>query len=102
MITKIRDLLEQNGLSLGRMISPNKRSPEGHFCVFNANIITRINGKVWWGDLDLTKEGEILKKIATETGEQLYVLCEMDCRFDTENDSVHTLIKKAVWSTKNK
>lgn len=84
---------------MGRMISAYKIAPDGCFCVFNANVITRNQNKVWYGDLNITREELKLKKIAQEIGEPLYVLREMDCRFDGEKDSIETLISKAVWST---
>ena len=37
------------------------------FTVFNANIITKY-GKAWYGDLDLTRDGQKLKEIAEEWG----------------------------------
>lgn len=83
----------------GRMISYSKLSPPGEKCVFNANIITKSNGKVWYGDINLTKEGKLLKEVADYIGEPLYVLRESDCRFRTENDPVDLLISRAVWNT---
>jgi hypothetical protein len=71
-------------LRLGRMISGSKRGPKGHVCVFNANICIKSKGKIWFGDLDLTADAEHLKSLAAETGEDLYVLREMDARFTNE------------------
>jgi hypothetical protein len=81
------------------MVSGSKIAPKGHKCVWNANIVTKSQGKVWFGDVDITKDGPVLKEIAAEAGEPLYVLREMDCRFETEKDSVDVLISKAVWNT---
>ncbi len=92
-------LFEKHRMYCGRLISGSKKAPEGHQCVWNANIITESQGKVWWGDIDITKEASKLKAIAAEAGEPLYVLREMDCRFNTEKDPVAVLISKAVWST---
>ena len=83
----------------GRMIAGSKRAPAGCICVWNANVITKSSGKVWFGDLNLTKEGKILKEIAKEVGETLYILRESDCRFDTEKDPIDLLISRAVWNT---
>lgn len=68
--------------------------------VFNANILTKENGKIWHGDLDITKDEEKLNSIAKLIGKKLYVLYEMDYRFDTENQNPKIAIKKAVWSSK--
>ena len=82
------------------MVSGSKRARKGQQCVWNANIVIKSQGKVWFGDLNITKEGDTLKVIAADIGEPIYVLREMDCRFETQSDPVETLIAKAVWSTK--
>lgn len=86
-------------LLCGRFIDAHKIAPPGNICVWNANIVTKSSGKVWFGDLNLTKEGNSLKEIAAEIGETLYILREKDCRFDTENDPIDLLISRAVWNT---
>lgn len=68
----------------GRMISGSKRGPEGHVCVFNANICTRKAGKIWFGDLDLTTDADELKRLAAERNEMIFVLRERDARFMNE------------------
>lgn len=68
----------------GRMISGTKRGPEGHECVFNANVCTKSAGKIWFGDLDLTDDANDLRRLAAEKNETVYVLREMDARFTTE------------------
>ena len=98
-IDEFNTLFEKHRWYCGRMISGGKKAPEGHKCVWNANIVTESKGKVWWGDVDITKDAPKLKAIAAEAGETLYVLREMDCRFNTEKDSVDVLINKAVWNT---
>jgi hypothetical protein len=93
------EIFRSKRLMVGRMISQTKSAPDGHKCVWNANIITKKSGKVWFGDLDLTKEGHLLTEIAEQIGEPLYVLRESDCRFGSENKPAEDLIKVAVWST---
>ncbi len=56
-------------------------------------------GKIWYGDVNLTKDYKVLKRIAECLNETLYILWEMDCRFGSENKPTSELIKKAVWST---
>ena len=80
---------EDAGLTLGRMIFGSKsgyweRHPD-NLVVFNANVVTKRGGKVWYGDLDVTREFEKLKDVADALGEDLYVLREMDARFENEN-----------------
>jgi hypothetical protein len=71
----------------GRMISGSKSgyrmSNPNNLAVFNANICTK-DAKVWWGDIDLTKSKFDLLQIAEAIGEEVYVLFEMDGRFENE------------------
>lgn len=72
----------------GRLVSGSKSSyrmnhPD-NFVIFNSNICTKI-GKIWCGDIDLTKSKQDLLDIAEATGEELYVLFEMDGRFENED-----------------
>jgi hypothetical protein len=66
------------------MISSSKTAPKGHICVFNANVLIRSKGKIWFGDLDLTADASELARLAREQGEDVYVLREKDARFMTE------------------
>lgn len=73
----------------GRMVSYSKgeylsRYPNNKV-IFNGNIFTKKLGKIWYGDIDLTKDESTLKLIAKRVGEDLYILREMDGRFDNEN-----------------
>jgi len=101
----INNLLEGNNLRMGRMLSYSKsqyREDNPHsVCYFNANIVTARDGKIWFGDLDLTKDGPMLKTIAKEVGQTIYILREMDCRFENEDKDGVNLINKAVWNTDN-
>lgn len=67
----------------GRMMAPHKFAPEGQTCVWNANLVTKEQGKIWYGDINLTTEGLYVADLAEELEETIYVLREMDCRFDT-------------------
>lgn len=101
--TEVAKIIEEQGLRNERMISGSKsgyhRINPDSFAVFNANIITKRNGKVWWGDLDIKVDGKKLKKAAEQAGTTLYVLREKDARFGSEKDKPKNLIKKAVWDT---
>lgn len=77
----------------GRMMSGSKRGPEGHVCVWNANLCTKDGGKFWFGDLDLTDDADDLKRLAAEKGCDIYVLRERDARFTTE---ANPLLENAV------
>lgn len=75
----------------GRMISGSKSGYTSvyvdHIPVFNANLVIESAGefkKIWHGDLDLTIDSTKLLKLSEKLGVQLYVLHEMDARFETE------------------
>jgi hypothetical protein len=63
---------------------------------FNCNIFTEEDGKIWYGDVDYTKEYTILEKIATKLDRNLYILKELDGRFDNENLDISQIKKKAL------
>ena len=97
------DLLNANGLTLGRMITDSKsqyvnNNPHS-VCCFNANICTANDGKIWFGDLDITKDAETLKAIAETSNEIIYVLRESDARFGSENVDPVILMQKSIWNT---
>ena len=100
---KIIELLHANGLEMGRIITDSKsgyvaNNPES-ICLFNSNICTENEGKVWFGDLDLTKDGETLKSVSEAINEVIYVLRETDARFGSENVETSELLSKAIWNT---
>ena len=87
----ITELFWNKGFYVGRMISGSKsgyreRNPENEI-YFNSNIFTLEEGKVWYGDLDITKDLSVLEEIAKTKGKDLYILSEMDGRFENENPS---------------
>ena len=89
----------KHGLEFGRMIAYSKSTyimnKKNHQAIFNANIITS-EGKIWWGDLDLTDDSDKLQAIADEIGKTLYILHEMDYRFNKENRPFEEVEKLAV------
>jgi len=96
----IYEIFMNHGLIVGRMIAGSKsgyteRYPD-NLVVFNANIIIESKGKIWHGDLDITKDYENLEKVAEVLEESLYILYEMDARFGTENDPIKKMMGKAV------
>lgn len=72
----------------GRMISGSKSGYLNHYpknlAVFNANICTKNEGKIWYGDIDLTLDREKLSELAKSLENEVYVLYEMDARFENE------------------
>lgn len=79
--------------SAGRMISGSKsgyrNSHPDNCAVFNANIIAKNSDgaeKVWFGDIDITLDEQALKSAALDAECELYVLREMDARFENESN----------------
>lgn len=103
-IDKIIKDLEIEGFNMARMISHSKSFYRKTFpynqVYFNANIFIH-NGKefekIWYGDLDITKDGYKLKEIAFNNNVIFYVLSEMEGRF--ENSNTQNVVSKAVWDT---
>lgn len=93
------DVLANHGFLINRMIAYNKstytRLNPRNRVFFNANIATR-EGKIWWGDLDITKDREKLQNVADELDTTLYILREMDYRFGTEKRPFHEVEELAV------
>ena len=88
------------GLNTGRMISFSKSSYRDKYpdneIYFNANIFVLGEGKIWYGDIDITKEKEQLENVAREIGKDLYILTEMDGRFGNENLDDSEIIRRSV------
>lgn len=78
-----------NHLMIGRMISGSKSGYNEDYpdnlVVFNANIVIESRGKIWHGDLDVTRDYERLEKVSEALEEPLYILREMDARFENED-----------------
>jgi len=71
----------------GKMISHSKSSyiqgnPE-NLVIFNSNVCID-EGKIWFGDIDITIEYDSLSDLAMEIDKTVYVLREMDGRFENE------------------
>ena len=88
-----------NNLQMGRIISGSPgaycKEHQGELVIFNANVITKKHGKIWYGDLNITLEFDNLKNIADQIGEDLYILMEGDARFGYEKQPINILISKA-------
>ena len=57
-----------------------------HKVAFNSNLCTKEYGKIWFGDIDATIDTAKLEKLADELKVSIYVLYEMDGRFEYESD----------------
>jgi hypothetical protein len=77
-------LATELGLPLGRLIAESKtgymrRHPQ-HAVIFNATIADSTGRRLWWGDVDLTIEEDILVQLAERVGLHLNVYYEGDSR----------------------
>ena len=78
-----KKILGISGRCFGSKSGYTIRYPK-NLAIFNANLCTKEDGKFWHGDIDLTKDEPIIKKLAAEINKTVYVLYEMDARFDNE------------------
>ena len=79
----IKECLGWNGAMISGSKSGYLQSYPNNVVVFNSNICTE-GGKVWYGDIDITKSKDSLIKLAEALDSTLYVLLEMDGRFENE------------------
>ena len=94
--TKVaREVLGFPGAMMSGSKSGYRQKYPNNLAIFNANICTE-NGKIWYGDMDCTKSENKLKELATKLGTKIYVLYEMDARFDNEEKP---RIERAVFVT---
>lgn len=84
---KAKEILGFSGRMIGGSKSAYFREHPKNEPVFNANVCV-ASGKIWYGDLDLSLEGdrEMLTRLADALGEPVYVLSELDGRFENEDN----------------
>ena len=102
-ILDIQKIFEAHNFFDGRMIGGSKTGYGAQYpddlIIYNANVLMKDMGKVWYGDLNLTKDYIVLKSIAHSLDTTLYILWESDGRFGEENKPIDELIEKSVWNT---
>ncbi len=96
--TNNSEVFSMSGFIQGRMISWSKsgyreKHPENEV-YFNASIFILSEGPTWYGDLDLTKDRQILQEISTKLGKSLYILRESDT-FDRDALTDSFIVKTA-------
>ena len=96
-MTKLEEALKNFPLHMGAMLGPSKSgyaySHKSDLVIFNANVCTKEFGKIWHGDLNVTESQEHLHKLADDAGVDIYVLNEMDARFQfEENPQLHKAV----------
>jgi hypothetical protein len=92
-------IMLKHGFEFSRMIAFSKSiyisERPNNQAVFNANVVTH-QGKIWWGDLDLTDDSEKLQQVANDLECNLYILREMRYRTGNENLPVDEIEELAV------
>ena len=83
----------------GAMLSGVKDSKRFPKAVWNANVCAKSFGKLWFGDLDLGNDETrtAITRLATFIDEPVYVLREMDARFDTEYEPKFDKAVERFW-----
>lgn len=69
---------------VGKVLSATKKIVTGGE-IFNANVCTD-KGKIWYGDVDYKRQAAKLQALANELKTKVYVLREMDARFESEDN----------------
>lgn len=80
---KASSILGMSGTMITNSKSAYREMYPENLSIFNANICTK-DEKIWWGDLDVTKSQNILGDLAYILNEDIYVLYELDGRFENE------------------
>jgi hypothetical protein len=80
------------GFPPGRMISGSKsgyvRNNPGCEAYFNARVCALGEGVIWWGDLDLAKDKEMLNEVSVKIEKKLYILREGDAWDGTTDEQI--------------
>jgi len=74
--------------NVGKMLSGSKsdysnRHPK-NIVFFNGNIFDKDGVKLWYGDIDLTKDASKLEQIAHLLDESIYVTAELPFRWEEQ------------------
>jgi len=97
----MEEIFYNEGLPKGRLIGHSKSQYREDYpdniVIFNANIFVLGDGKIWYGDLDLTLDEKALKRVATQLGKDLFVLSEFAGRFENEKLSDSKIIKNSYY-----
>ncbi len=91
-------------MNMGRMLSGSKSGYRDRYptnlVIFNSNMVTLSDGKVWYGDIDAHRDKDMLLYLRAELDEDLFFLNEMDGRFEHEDDHSLMMISKAIFAVR--
>lgn len=84
---KTKIVIEKLG-HMGRLLSGSKSTYStnhpGSRVFFNGNIYDAKGEKIWFGDVDLTREAKKLQEIVQALGEKIYVTREQPFRWEEQ------------------
>lgn len=93
---KYRQAFIDLGFPPGRMISGSKsgyvRNNPGCEPYFNARVCALGEGIIWWGDLDISRDREMLNEVSIKIEKKLYILRESDAWNEATDEQI---IKRA-------
>jgi hypothetical protein len=69
----------------GAMLSGSKQASPEKRVVWNSNVFAN-KMKIWFGDISIAEKEDELQTLANTLGVKIYVLREMDGRFDNESN----------------
>jgi len=87
MLTKqqiVREILGWDGKMLSGSKSSYSKSHPKSIVYFNGNIYDSVGSKLWYGDIDVTKDAKNLKRLAAELKESIYITAEQPFRWEEQ------------------
>lgn len=101
---EILNVFSYFGMTSGRILSEHKSEYKKLYStdhiLFNANVFTLEEGKIWYGDINLTQEYNLLQSISEQLDRDIYILNELDGRYDNEFLPSSKIIEKAICKIK--
>lgn len=92
---KSQNIFWERGLNHGRLIGFSKsgyrENNKGDDVLFNCNIFTSEDGKIWWGDLNITQDANKLQEITNLLNKEIVIVPEMMGRFGFEERSFNEI-----------
>lgn len=104
-MSQYTEKINKMGLYNARMISHSKSWYRSEFpynlVAFNGVMCILENDeveKIWYGDLDINKDGDLIKNIAKEISKTIYILRESEF-FYSDKISKEKMLERAIWNT---
>lgn len=92
VIKKLEEHLGASGKSF--RLKQRYSKYQNHLLIHRANLCLENEGVIWSGDLDFTVEETFLKKLCKENNLSIYILKELDARFNIKNPPLERALIK--------